>query len=69
MLGKTTARIASLVGKPHSVEGLNVADVKTKIRYVELPPCEMRKIMNDEMSNWGFNLNEAVDIFEYACVS
>ena len=78
VLGKTTARIAGLIGKPNSVEGLSVADVKTKIKYVELPPCEewrlglifeMRKIMNDEMFNLGFNLNEAVDIFEYACVS
>ena len=29
--GKTTARIAGLVGKPNSVESLSVADVKTKI--------------------------------------
>ena len=78
MLGKTTARIAGLVGKPNSVESLSVADVKTKIKYVELPPCEewrlglifeMRRVMREETLNWGLNRNEAVDIFEHACVS
>ena len=78
VLGKTIGKIARLVGKPSTIEDLSVADVKKKVKYVDLPASEewrlglifeMRKIMDNEIPNCYLKLSEAVEIFEYACVS